>query len=379
MFRKNFQKPTAERKYAISGLFLTRPTTGMERYAYEVTDRLDRMVDPELETIYLIVPIGTSVDRSYANIRVVEKGHLWGGNLGGYLWEQTWFAKFLLETGAEGYLPLSFVPALHPDVVVTIHDGTPLSHPEFFPTAKKKLYRFFAAQLLRVARKRTRRILTVSEASRSELVGECGFDGRYINVAKLGLEHIPTSYSTDSVDVPSRFYFALSSATYNKNFEWVLATAAQNPGLNFVVAGIGDIKTIARSQHFKTPPTNVRHLGYVTDEQRNWLYANCAAFLFPSRYEGFGLPPLEAACFGAPLVIADIAPMREVFGDNFVYLDPDTPATDLESITNIPDLAALRSKYTWERPAAAILAALRQPLLTPESGTGTGSDGVTLT
>ncbi len=133
------------------------------------------------------------------------------------------------------------------------------------------------------------------------------------------------------MDVPEQFYFALSSATYNKNFEWVLATAAKNPDLQFVIAGTGNFETILKSHGFTTPLANVRHLGYVADDQRNWLYSRCAAFLFPSRYEGFGLPPLEAACLGAPVVVSDIQPMREIFGDEFHYVDPDVPAADLRS------------------------------------------------
>jgi glycosyltransferase involved in cell wall biosynthesis len=368
---------SSKRVYAISGLFLTRAVTGMERYAIEVTQRIDDLMDTVSESVYLVVPKGTAHDLQFSNIRVVEMGRRVGGNLGGYLWEQIWFARFLGLTNAQGYLPLNFVPVLRPDVVVTIHDGNTLIHPEFYPTMKKRLYRILASALLHVARLRTRRILTVSHASRDELIQRCGFDAACVGVAPPGLEHVAETAPKVSVDVPEPFYFALSSATYNKNFEWVLATAAKNPDLQFVIAGTGNFETIRKSHGFTTPLANVRHLGYVADDQRNWLYSRCAAFLFPSRYEGFGLPPLEAACLGAPVVVSDIQPMREIFGDEFHYVDPDVPAADLRAVTNHPDVAALRARYTWTESAAKILEHLRRPYASCHGPMGPGGLPIT--
>ncbi|MCV7359270.1 glycosyltransferase family 4 protein [Mycolicibacterium fluoranthenivorans] len=332
----------------------------MERYAAEITQRLDDLVDPVVESVYLVVPTGTFHDFAFRNIRVIETGRLIGGNLGGYLWEQIWFARFLLSHKADGYLPLNFVPVLKPDVVVTIHDGNALSHPEFYPTVRKRLYRVLASVLLRVARRRSSRILTVSHASRDELVDRCNFNASYVAVAPPGVDHITEDASRTAMNVPEPFYLALSSATYNKNFEWVLETAVANPNQTFLIAGKGDFDAILKSHGYHAPPANVRHLGYVSDEQRNWLYSRCAAFLFPSRYEGFGLPPLEAACLGAPVIVSDIPPMREIFGDGFRYINPDVPATDLQAVTNCPDVGALRAEFSWTASAVKILAHLRR-------------------
>lgn len=351
----------AQRAYAISGLFLTRPVTGMERYAIEITRCLDQIMDSKSESIFLVVPRGFKDHVSYDNIRVVETGRIIGGNFGGYLWEQISFARFLRLNGAQGYLPMNFVPAVQPDVVVTIHDGNALTHREFYPSLRKQAYRQLAAALLRVARRRTDRILTVSEVSRDDLVGNCGFSPERIKIAPPGLEHVHVGVAATSLDIAGPFYFALSSATYNKNFEWVLRTAERNTDTQFVIAGAGDFEQICSAHGFLAPPDNVRHLGYVTDDQRNWLYAHCEAFLFPSRYEGFGLPPLEAACLGAPIVVSDIPAMREIFGGHFRYVDPDVPATDLRAVTNNADAASLRRRYTWSGSASAVLTELRKP------------------
>lgn len=362
-------RPNAERacegpkaKFAVSGLFLTRPTTGMERYAIEVVTQLDSLIKPDAEELYLVVPTGTScAELNFRNVRVVEAGPAVRGNISGYLWEQIWFAHFLLKNDAQGYLPLNFVPAVVPDVVVTIHDGNALSHPEFYPTIRKRGYRLLAASLLRIARRRTHRIFTVSEAARDELVKQCSFDPDTVNVASPGLDHVSTQAVSERVEVPEPFYFALSSATFNKNFEWVIKTAVMNPQANFVVAGTGDFRAILNEHGCGYAPPNVHHLGYVTDAQRNWLYSHCTAFLFPSRYEGFGFPPLEAACLGAPVIVSGIPSMREIFGQDFRYIDPEKPVENLLEVTNYVDVQTLRNRFKWTAAAERILQALREP------------------
>jgi glycosyltransferase involved in cell wall biosynthesis len=361
--------------YAMSGLFLTRPMTGMERYALEILLRLDGAIDTEHEQLFLVIPNGVrAAVPPLRNVQVIERGTHRGGNLGGYLWEQVHVARFIRERRADGYLPLSFVTALSPDVVVTIHDGNAMTHPEFYPTLAKKLYRLLAVTLLRVARRNTRRIVTVSHASKEELVSRCGFPADHVTVATPGLEHIPVAPESKPVaDIAPDFYFALSSATYNKNFEWVLDQATLQPEDQFVVAGAGDFVSILQHHGLESAPPNLRHLGYISDPERNFLFSSCRAFVFPSRYEGFGMPPLEAACLGAPLVVSDIPPVREIFGEHFSYIDPSLPVADLSQHTNRVDASQLRARYSWDTSAAHVLMLLRSG--GPDSGVST--DGTT--
>ncbi len=96
----------------------------------------------------------------------------------------------------------------------------------------------------------------------------------------------------------------------------------------FVVAGSVDPSVFGGSRQ---PLANVRYLGYVSDEQLKGLYRNALCFVFPSRYEGFGIPPLEAMAMGCPVVASSIDAVKEVCGDAARYFDP----SNAEQLANL--------------------------------------------
>ena len=350
--------------YAISGLFLTRPTTGMERYAREIIRELDQLIAP-YERVSLIAPRGYALDETYANISVEHVGDVPRGNFGGYVWEQLPFASYLRKSRAVGYLPLNFTTARYSNAVVVIHDVNAWTHPEFYTTPKKRAYRALAMMLLRRARAQGVRIITVSAFSEGEL-RRLGFDAP-IDIAAPGLDHVVADFDTalDVQGVEAPFYFALSSATLNKNFEWIIEVAQRLPLHNFVIAGGGDIEAVLARARVSSLPKNVRHLGYVTDEVRNYLYSNCESFLFPSRYEGFGMPPLEAALLGSRVVVSDIEPLREIFGEEAKYVPVEASSlklgeAGLQEYANSVDIAAMRERFLWRKAARVTLEALRK-------------------
>ena len=106
--------------------------------------------------------------------------------------------------------------------------------------------------------------------------------------------------------------------------------------------------------------------GYVTDGELRALYENAACFAFPSRYEGFGLPPLEAMACGCPVVVTRGGALAEVCGSAALYCDPDDPGTLVECIDRILDDSHLRAQmaadgrarageFTWSRAGSALL------------------------
>jgi glycosyltransferase involved in cell wall biosynthesis len=84
--------------------------------------------------------------------------------------------------------------------------------------------------------------------------------------------------------------------------------------------------------------------GYVSDAELRALYENAACFVFPSFYEGFGLPPLEAMCCGCPVVVSRRASLPEVCGDAALYIEPDDPATLAAALARVLDSRELRSE-----------------------------------
>lgn len=107
---------------------------------------------------------------------------------------------------------------------------------------------------------------------------------------------------------------------------------------------------------------NVMYLGYVTDGEAKSLMENCKAFLFPTLYEGFGIPPLEAIACGAPRVMVSNTPcMREIYGSHADYIDLSTNHGSVDHVTPGRDAAAVLQKYSWEGSARRMLEVLREP------------------
>jgi len=101
---------------------------------------------------------------------------------------------------------------------------------------------------------------------------------------------------------PGQYYFSMANLLKNKNFPWVLRAAGAKPDAVFAIAGGGSLAAEAERLGLADLP-NVLYLGYVSDGAAKALMAHCKAFLFPTLYEGFGIPPLEAAARGAPQII----------------------------------------------------------------------------
>ena len=106
--------------------------------------------------------------------------------------------------------------------------------------------------------------------------------------------------------------------------------------------------------------------GRLSDAELVWLYRNSRALIFPSKYEGFGLPPLEAQVLGCPVVCSTAASLREVCGDGALYFDPDDPKTlvaQLDRLESDPDLAmelrrrglANSQRFSWNASAQKII------------------------
>lgn len=125
-----------------------------------------------------------------------------------------------------------------------------------------------------------------------------------------------------------------------------------NPEYIFAISGGGNLKNVAESSGFSGLP-NVYFLGYVSDNEAKCLIKNCRAFIFPSLYEGFGLPPLEAMGIGCKnIIVSDIEVMHEIYGDKVNYIDPE----NFDGSINFSEFRAnsydeILNKYSWEKSA----------------------------
>jgi glycosyltransferase involved in cell wall biosynthesis len=157
------------------------------------------------------------------------------------------------------------------------------------------------------------------------------------------------------------YVLAVGSLTPNKNFNGVVHAAALLGDLDCKIVAAGGANTRVFNGVDLTGDALIM-AGYVTDGELRALYENAACFIFPSFYEGFGLPPLEAMHCGCPVIVSDRASLPEVCGNAAVYCNPDDPADMARQLRLVLTSAALRRElreagfaralsFGWQRSA----------------------------
>lgn len=365
----------------INGRFLTQKLEGVQRTAEEVVRALDAALadgslGPGSPQVTLLAPRGELRGLQLRHIQLRRAGRLRGN-----LWEQLelpWLTR--------GGVLVSFcnaAPLLKRRQIVTLHDAAVYASPEGYSRLFATWYRFLFAALGRTARV----VLTVSQFSRRELARHAGVPAAKLRVVRQGAQHLLQVEPDPSVVERhglrgERFVLAVGSLNPNKNFRSVLAALASypQPRPKLVVAG-GVNGRVFRDGAGAVSMEGATYVGYVTDAQLKALYAEAAVFVFPSLYEGFGFPPLEAMSNGCPAVVSDIPVLREVCGDAAEYCDPRDPASIAGAIRRVLEDEArageLRSRgrerireFTWEGCARDVWAAVREAAY---GGEGTAS------
>ena len=214
-----------------------------------------------------------------------------------------------------------------------------------------------------MAVKKGKQIFTISKFSAEEIEKYIGGKSKNYPIIPCGWQHMDRitvkgdSKSKFGVEVGS-YFFSMSSIAPTKNFKWVIEAAKQNKNQIFIIAGGTDPKSFGINSLEEEVP-NVKYVGRVSDEDAKLLMRDCKAFIFPSYYEGFGIPPMEAFACGAPeVIVSDIPVMHEVCGTSAHYINPfDYENIDLNTImkheTDAPD--QVLSKYSWRDSAQKLL------------------------
>ena len=348
----------------INGRFLSQRITGVQRFALEVVKAIDDSIMDEpirsvFSGIHILVPRNAKQVPVLKNIDVKIIGHRLG-----HAWEQ-----IDLPFATRGGLLLSLCqigPLAISRQIVVMHDASVYGVPFAFSAPFRIWYKIVMPLLGRRAQK----ILTVSEFSRNELSRYCGIDASKLHVIPEGKEHVLNVTRDASVLAKhnlngQRFVLAVSSMNPNKNFQSVVSAVEMLDGLDckVVIAGGTDPRVFGSG---KDLPDKVVHVGYVSDGELRSLYEAAMAFIYPSFYEGFGLPPLEAMALGCPVIVSKRASMPEVCGEAALYCDPNRPediAVCIRRLVEEPQFGekmrrlgrAQAAPYTWRRSAHAIL------------------------
>lgn len=339
-------KPTA-----INGYFYKQKTTGVQRVARQVVLALDGVA--KRGAFELVIPVSAKVPE-LENIEVVRCGD---GNL--FKWEQVDLRGYLTKNGRECLSLCQSAPLGHCDYFA-IYDCAYVAHRDLFDGMRGRLSCEYHTLMFKDAARHARVIFTDSEDARGEIHEVLGVPEERIVVIGCGWEHLRGVEASDGALeryglVPGGYCFALGGGK-NKNLEWVYRVAAGNPGLTFAIAGKRAISNAAEYGD----QANVKQLGYVADEDVKALMSRCKAFLFPSTYEGFGIPPLEALACGAAIVVSDIPVLRETYGDAAIYVDPHRYDYNIDELAGRPCFGReiVLERTTWDRSAKRLLKAI---------------------
>ena len=342
------------KKIIINGKFMSQTVTGVQRYAREILLELDKIVTKE-DDIEIVINADAKDIPVYKNIEVKKIGKFTGN-----LWEQISLPLYVIKNSGECVSLCNMMSILTPHIVA-IHDVSAKANPSFYSWKFRTWYDFVFKLCLR----RTRHIITVSEFSKSEICKYCKVNANKISIVPNAWQHFErVGFDENTLEKynlnKNKYFFAMSSMSPNKNFMWIAEMAKNNPDSVFAIAGGINSKVFGTNFSFDMPE-NLKLLGYVSDEEAKTLMRDCKAFLFPTFYEGFGIPPLEALSVGAKVVVSDASCMREIFENSVYYVDPYNADIDLNKLldTQTENSEKILNKFSWEYSARNMLAVLK--------------------
>ncbi len=318
-----------------------------------------------------------------------------------YAWygfaEQFLFPWQLWRTGLDlMHFPHFNVPILYPGrFVVTIHDLILLRYPTVRNTTHVALRywcKFLVYRMvIRIACLRAGTVIAVSRFTESDLLREFPFLAGKLRVTlegvnqtcffvdagtsyalldRLGLLSSSSRHPRPALcrDIIRPYFLYVGNAYPHKNLERLADMAGYFPEYRFVLVGREDYFYDRLKRNVSSG--NLRFTGFLSDEEISVLYRYGTAYVFPSLYEGFGLPPLEAMSYGLPVLSSDRGSLPEVLGDAALYFDPEKPAqlvSCLRTVAVKPSLrASLREKgyrrirlFRWSDMAKRTIAIYR--------------------
>ena len=339
------------RKIALNARFYAHRPTGMQRYAIELNRRFSEHLDAVKPADALRGPAG-------------------------HLWEQLY-----LPSAVRGRLlwsPNNTGPLAVARQICTIHDLIPIDHPEWFSRRFSLWYEWLLPRLAR----RVRHIIAISEFTKRRIVERFRVPASKVTVIYNGVDNC--FYPRDAAEIcevcaalriSQPYVLCVGSLEPRKNLRrlmeaWAIAQQKADGEVSLVVAGAPGSSRVFPALSMPAVP-RVVFTGYVPDSYLPALYSGAAAMIYPSLYEGFGLPPLEAMACGTPVVTSGTSSLPEVVGPCATLVDPEESESIAEGMLKILSNARLREtlkkeglqraqRFTWDATARTTLGVLME-------------------
>lgn len=307
----------------INGRFLCNKMDGISRFSFEICKQLKRLgLD-----FKIVIPkwLEYENEESFEIVRF--------GSLKSHFWEQIDLLRFLKTKGNPLFLNLSGLgPLFYNNQIITIHDLSFYENKKWFSRSYTLFYSIATPVLARNALK----ILTVSNFSKTEIIKYLKIDEKKIEVIYNAVAN-DLEKSSDSIQISpivnsilnDKYVLAVSSIDPRKNLQRLIDSFLELNLENYKLVLVG--KT---SNHFNVKLSanskSVIFTGFVSDSELSILYKKCEFFIYPSLYEGFGIPPLEAMKNDCAVIVSEIPSLKEVCSDAALYVNP----FDTENIKN---------------------------------------------
>jgi glycosyltransferase involved in cell wall biosynthesis len=317
----------------VNGRFLSRRVTGVERYVRE-----------------MLYCMGERLP--------IIQAKKWTRLTSSPIWEQ-----FYLPTEVRSdeilWSPANTGPIFIKNQILTLHDISPLEHPEWFSSSFTLWYRLIIPQLVKIVR----HIIVPSVYVRSKIIKRFSLPNSKVSCIPGGVDLCKFHPEANRIrNLPANYILFVGSVQPRKNLHRLLEAWKQitpnHPALFLLIAG-------GTNNNFRTPTFDgrlerVHFLGYAPDEDLPGLYAGASLFVLPSLEEGFGLPILEAMACGTPVIASRAGALPEVLGDAGVLFDPKQPSSLAETLkiclreqnlrqSMVEKGLARAESFTWEK------------------------------
>ena len=339
-------------KIGINGRFLVAKRTGVQRAAYNL---LKTLVKVDRENEYLIFTgtsqLGSS-DWNYPNVTVIPSKIRGGESIRNHIWEQLFLPNLARKYRVDLlHSPANMAPFFYRGKsVMNIHDLCFVVNPHWYSFSFHTVYNLLIPRLAR----RATRVITNSNNSRNDLLQYCGVQASKVNRIYWAVDEVFLASKVEPEKHDRLFDFEyilyVGSLEPRKNIRTLVKSFEQLRELNpekktkLVLIGgesplFGDVRL--KVQKFDD---DVVFKGYVSDAELRAFYRNAAVVVYPSLYEGFGFPPIEAMASGAAVITSDCSSLPEVVGDAAIQVDPYDSDDLTEKIKEVLDNPVLRKK-----------------------------------
>ncbi|RWY50198.1 glycosyltransferase family 4 protein [Mucilaginibacter gilvus] len=313
--------------FTLNSRFLTQNLTGVQRYAYE----LFKQINKRTEDASYVLPAQPVIDK----YEIPEGLKLQKtGKYKSHVWEQLELPAYLNKLAKKPLLLnlCNTAPLFYKNQIVTVHDIAYMRG-NWHSRSFRSLYKVIIPTVL----KNSKHVITVSEFSKAEIMDAYKIAGDKISVVYNAGFSAPDIEKSDRGDLELKYPYILSVGSIDprKNLKRLIKAFLNLKQTDFTLYLTG-----AYNANFKTDPEldvllknneeRIVFLGYRTDAELIYLYQNALCFAYPSLYEGFGLPPVEAMAAGCPVITSGITSLPEICGSAALYCDP----------LNIPDITS---------------------------------------